>query len=343
MVIRSFFAFDSENLVVQSSSNGSIVGNPVINNSSTPDGTVFTYSSGGGATITLDDTGGRGNRIEDDDETNHVIEPNGGGGLVADGTGVEAESLIELRALDTNGDPTGPVITITVFSQGGVTGDVWGFATDTELEDGVSYIKTGGSNIGTSRYNSFVTCFGAGTRIKTADGEVAVETIVPGQKVWTRDHGPLAVKWVGTTVVPGVGSFAPVVFAPGTIGNVHELVVSQEHRIFFDTAKAEVLFGQSEVLVAAKHLCGMPGVAIREQEEIQYTHVMFDRHQIISSNGALTESFFLSENAMRGVSDAQRQEIMALFPSIQDGLRDFGDSAALTLKRIDAAVLRPYL
>lgn len=341
MVLRNFFAIDSANLVVDSSSNGAIVGNPVINNSSTPNGTVFTYAGGGGATVTLNDTGGRRNTLEDDDEARHVI--TNGGGLLPNGTGVEAESLIFLRALDGSGNPTGPTITITVFSQGGMTGDVWGFATDTTLMDGVSYIKTGGSNIGDSRYSSFITCFGPGTMIRTPKGQRPVETLKPGHLVWTRDNGDLPIKWIGTTTVPGIGKFAPVVFAPGAIGNIDTLVVSPEHRIFVTSAMAELLFGQPEVLIAAKHLCGLPGVSIQEQDEIRYTHLMFDSHQIILSNGSLTESFFLSENALAGVSDAQRQELLALFPSLADGLHQFGDSAALTLKKSDAALLRAYM
>lgn len=341
MVLRSFFAFDSASLVVASSSNGAIVGNPIINNSNTPNGTTFTYSSGGGTTVTLDDTGGRRNRFEDDDEDDHVITD--GGGIVADGAQVEAESLIELRALDAGGNPTGPTITITVMSQGGVTGDVWGFATDTELQDGVTYAKTGGSNSGTSRYNSFITCFGPGARIRTPSGDMPAHDITTGQMVWTRDNGDMPVTWIGSTTVPGTGAFAPVVFTPGSIGNDAELVVSQEHRMFFASAQAEVLFGQSDVLVAAKHLCGLPGVNIQEREEIRYTHLMFDSHQIIESNGVLTESFFLSENALSGVTRDQRRELLALFPSLDEGLDSFGSSAALTLRKSDAALLRPHL
>lgn len=341
MVLRSFFAFDSASLVVDSSSNAAIVGNPIINNSSTPDGTVFTYSSGGGTTVTLDDTGGRRNTFEDDDEENHVITD--GGGIVPDGAEVEAESIIELRALDSMGNPIGPTITITVFSQGGNFSDVWGFSTDTALQNGVSYIKVGGSNTGDSRYNSFITCFGPGTLIRTPDGDMPVEEIERGQLVWTQDSGDIPVKWVGTTTVPASGAFAPVVFPPGSIGNDAELVVSQEHRIFFTSAQAEVLFGQSDVLIAAKHLSGLPGVNIQERDSITYTHLMFDTHQIIRSNGALTESFFLSAHSISGVTEDQRRELLQLFPSLDDALEEFGASAALTLRRSDAALLRPYL
>ena len=341
MVLRSFFAIDNENLVVTSSSDGSIVGNPVINNSSTPDGTVFTYSSGGGTTVTLNDTGGRRNRFEDDDPANHVITD--GGGIVANGTQVEAESQIFLRALDVNGNPTGPTITLTVFSQGGVTGDIWGFATDIPLQDGVSYVKTGGSNTGTSRYRDFITCFGPGTLIQTPKGPRAIETLRVGDLVWTRDRGNLPIRWIGQCTVPGKGAFAPVVFAPDVIGNDAELVVSQEHRMFFTSAWAEFLFGHPDILVAAKHLSTLPGIEIREQDEICYVHLMFDSHQIIRANGTLSESFFLSENALTGVSSDQQKELLALFPTLAEGIRQFGQSAALTLRKSDAELFRQYV
>lgn len=341
MVIRSFFALDSANLVVDSSSNGSIVGNPVINNSDTPDGTIFTYTGGGGTTVTLDDTGGSSNTFDDDDEANHVITD--GGGIVTNGTEVEAESLIFVRALDINGNPTGPVITITVFSQGGVTGDVWGFSPDIPLQDGVSYTKTGGSNIGDSGYNNFITCFGPGTIIETAQGARNVDDISPGDRVWTLDNGLQTVRWIGRTNVSGKGAFAPVVFAPGAIGNTSELVVSQEHRIYLHSEMAELLFGEAQVIITAKHLCGLPGVALRPQASITYTHLMFDRHQIIRSNGALSESFFLSQISVAGVARKQVTELLSLFPSLASGIAAFGATAARALKANEASVLRAYL
>lgn len=341
MVARSFFAHDSANLIVGSSPNPTIVGNPVINNSGTPNGTEFTFSAGGGTTVTLDDTGGSANTFEDDNEANHVITD--GGGIVADGALAEAESLIFLRELDTNGDPTGPVITITVFSQGGVTSDVWGFSTDTELLDGVSYVKTGGSNRGSSDYADFIACFGPGTMIATEQGVTPVDDIEIGQKVWTLENGMQPVRWIGRTTVKGTGKFSPVVFAPGAIGNERELVVSQEHRMLFDTGLSEYLFGETQVLVAAKHLVGLPGVTRQQWARIEYSHLMFDRHQIIRSNGSLTESFFLSQNSLRGLESAREAELLSLFPSLASGIAGFGAAAARSLKTAEAIALRHYM
>jgi len=341
MALRSFFALDSANLVVDSSSNGSIVGNPIINNSDTPNGTVFTYAGGGGTTVTLDDTGGSDTTFDDDDAANHVITD--GGGIVANGAEVEAESLIFVRALDINGNPTGPTITITVFSQGGVTGDVWGFSPDIPLEDGVSYTKTGGSNIGDSGYNNFITCFGPETAIETANGTVFVEDITPGELVWTLGNGFQPVRWISHSTVLGRGAFAPVVFAPGAIGNKSALVLSQEHRVYLDSDLAGLLFGEPQVLIAAKHLLGLPGVALRPQFRIRYTHFMFESHQIVRSNGALSESFFFSENSIGSVASHQKSELLALFPSLAAGIAAFGVVAARTLRADEALVLRTFL
>ena len=341
MVIRTFTAFDSDSLVVTSSSNGSIVGNPIINNSDTPNGTVFQYSSGGAAEISLNDTGGGGGRFNDDQPGNHVITD--GKGLVANGTQVESESVIQVRALDDMGDPTGPTITLYVFSQNGNFSDVWGYATTAPLENGTSYVKTGGNNTGTSRYNNYITCFAEGTQIATPDGRIAVEDITAGQQLWTLNGGDLPVRWVSSTTVTGHEAFAPVVFEPGVIGNDDTLTVSQQHRIWVESAMAELLFGKSEVLVAAKHLVGVPGVRLCPRDQITYTHFMFDSHQIVRANGALTESFFYAENALGTLEEAQRSELQSLFPSLQHGFDRFGVTATMTLTGHEAAALRPYL
>lgn len=340
MVLRSFFAQDSLSLIITASSNGSIVGGPIINNSDTPDGTVYQYSSGTGTTVTLDDTF-EINIFNDDDPGNHII--TNGGGIVANGTEVESESLINVRALDDDGDPVGPEITIYVFSQGGNFSDIWGYGTSAPLQDGTSYIKVSGSNEGSSPYTNFIPCFGEGTLIDTVSGPIPVQELVRGEKVWTKDNGFQPIRWIGSTTVQGKGALAPVVIEPGSLGNSEVLVLSQQHRVLIESSKAEILFGDPDVLVAAKHLCGLPGVSIREQERVQYTHFMFDCHHIVRSNGALTESFFLETLSVKALPDPQQKEILALFPSLSKATQDFGHTAALTLNSRAASVLRESL
>ncbi|WP_170764839.1 Hint domain-containing protein [Ruegeria lacuscaerulensis] len=341
MVLRSFFAQDSSSLVVTSSSDAGIVGNPIINNSDTPNGTIFQYSGGTGTTVTLDDTSGSSDVFDDDQESGHVITD--GGGIVTNGTQVESESIITVQALDTNGNPTGPTIDIYVFSQNGVTQDVWGYGTSAPLVPGTSYIKISGSNAGGSSYTDYITCFGEGILIQTAKGDIEVQNLKRGQLVWTRDGGLQPILWIATTEVHGYGAFAPVVIEAGAIGNTRELVVSQQHRVLIQSPATDMLFASPEVLVAAKHLCGLPGVSVREAERISYTHFMFDRHHVVRSNGTLTESYYFSDNAKYAVSSPQRAEILALFPSLEHADYAFRITAAATITAREASVLCTYL
>ncbi len=341
MVLRSFFAIDSENMVVTDSPSAGIIGTPIRNNSDTPDGTIFQYSAGGGTTVTVDDTSGNPDVFEDDQAFGHSITD--GGGIVANGTPVESESFIDIRQIDENGVETGPVIRLYVFSQNGVTSDVWGFAASERLIDGASYIKVAGANAGSSLYSDYVACFAEDTLIETVDGPVPVQQIHAGQQVWTRDNGLQPVLWIGTTSVPATGRFAPVVFAPNTLGNPRELVVSQQHRMMIDASVAELLFGAPRALVAAKFLCGMEGVSIREGGYVSYWHIMFDQHQIVRSEGVLSESFFVTPNSIGALDHPQRAEILSLFPELRGNPDAYGPTAAPILKPHEASVLRSHL
>lgn len=340
MVLRSFFAQDSLSLIISSSSNGSIVNGPIINNSDTPDGTVYTYTAGTGTTVTLDDTF-EINVFNDDEPEFHIIED--GGGIVDNGTEVEAESLINVRALDDDGNPVGPEITIYVFSQEGNFSDIWGYATSAPLVGGTSYVKISGSNNGTTPYSDFIPCFGEGTLIDTISGVVPVQNLVLGEKVWTKDSSFQPVRWIGTTEVRGFGANAPIIIEKGVLGNDADLTLSQQHRVLVESAKAELLFGEPQILVAAKHLCGLPGINIQERETIKYTHFMFDRHHIVRSNGALTESFFLEDLSFGALPSPQRKEILSLFPSLKKATDDFGSTAAMTVNARAASVLKRVL
>lgn len=79
------------------------------------------------------------------------------------------------------------------------------------------------------------------------------------------------------------------------------------------------MFGASEILVGAKQLLGMPGVTrVDDMTPIRYVHIMFDRHEIVVSNGAETESLYAGAQALKAVGPAARKEIIELFPSLAE-------------------------
>ncbi|MEE9454435.1 MAG: Hint domain-containing protein [Paracoccaceae bacterium] len=323
MVLRSFFAIDNANMVVTSSSSGTIVGNGIINNSDTPNGTEFLYSAGGGTTITLDDTGGSSNTFDDDDESNHVITD--GGGIVGNGTEVESESHIVIRALDGSGNPTGPEITIYVFSEGGVTSDVWGFSSSEPLVPGTTYRKISGNNTGSSLYNDYVTCFVRGTMIETADGPVMVEGLKAGDLIKTADHDLQPIRWAGQRKIGAQeleqnDKLRPIRITAGALGNglpATDLLVSRQHRMLTNSPIAERMFGATGVLVSAIKLTALPGIFVDETvEETEYFHLLFDRHEIIFANDSPSESLFTGPVALKSMSPESRKEILTLFPEL---------------------------
>ena len=152
----------------------------------------------------------------------------------------------------------------------------------------------------------------------------------------TRDHGVQPVRSVGTAVRHAKGPNAPIVIAKGAFGNHEAVTVSQNHRILIRSAKAETMFGDAEILVAAKHLLCAKGVSKQaDGKPITYVHFMFDQHEIVQVGGLESESFHPSQYALKGLENKQREEILDLFPSLRN-TSSYGPTARITLKAYEA-------
>ncbi|MEM9756126.1 MAG: Hint domain-containing protein, partial [Pseudomonadota bacterium] len=159
-----------------------------------------------------------------------------------------------------------------------------------------------------------IPCFAAGTLIRTAGGDVPVELLAPGDLVATRDAGYQPIQWVGRRRVAAEGRFAPIVIEAGTFGHHRRLVVSPQHRVLIRHRMAELMFGEDEVLVAAQDLVNGVSVRVAEGGEVTYVHLLFSQHQMVWSDGLLTESFFPGPATLATMEDAARTELFALFP-----------------------------
>jgi len=94
-----------------------------------------------------------------------------------------------------------------------------------------------------------------------------------------------------------------------------DLTVSPQHRILVNSKLASRLHGADEVLVAAKHLLQVDGIdVVQDADSVTYVHFLFDRHQIVESEGAETESLFTDPEAVKTVDSAARVEIFAPVP-----------------------------
>ncbi|QUJ77527.1 Hint domain-containing protein [Sulfitobacter albidus] len=195
-----------------------------------------------------------------------------------------------------------------------------------------------------------VPCFTPGTMIATPRGQVAVENLQVGDRVITRDNGLQAIRWIGRRDLSArdfldAPHLAPVRIGKGALGNdlpERALMVSPNHRMLVANDKTALYFEEREVLVAAKHLTGVPGIDIVEAVDTAYIHLMFDQHEVILSDGCWSESFQPGLQSLAGVGNAQRLELLELFPELatHEGVARYAPARTVAKAHEAALVLR---
>jgi hypothetical protein len=115
-----------------------------------------------------------------------------------------------------------------------------------------------------------------------------VERLAPGAGVLTRDRAGQPLRAVLHARVRAAGEMAPVVIAPGTIGNAGELALSPWHRLLLRSPDG------AEAFVQARHLADGDRIRQREGGFVDYFAPVLDRHDVIHAEGIAVESLCLS-------------------------------------------------
>jgi len=215
----------------------------------------------------------------------------------------------------------------------------------------VNFFDSDGNDAGTLTFQDIeeiIPCFTPGTMIATPQGERPVQDLAVGDRVITRDNGIQHIRWVGRRDMTGqelnsVAHLRPVLIRQGALGKglpERDMLVSPQHRVLMASDKTALYFDEAEVLVAAKHLTDMDGIDVVEVSGTTYIHVMFDQHEVILSDGAWTESFQPGDQTLAAMGDAQRAEILELFPELETvvGINAY-TAARRSLKKHEAKLL----
>ncbi len=215
----------------------------------------------------------------------------------------------------------------------------------------VQYFNEDGTDAGQlifSNIETVIPCFTPGTRIATAKGERKVEELQVGDRIITRDNGMQEIRWVGARKMSGEELAAkehlrPVLIREGALGNglpERDMMVSPNHRVLVANDKTALYFEEREVLVAAKHLTDVEGIDVVDVSGTTYIHIMFDQHEVILSDGTWSESFQPGDMSLAGVGDAQRDEILELFPELATrvGIEAYA-AARRSLKKHEARLI----
>ncbi len=155
-----------------------------------------------------------------------------------------------------------------------------------------------------------------GAMIACEDGDVAVEAVKIGDIANTLSDGPQVVRWVGC----GMLATAAVRFQAGALGGnrpARDLLVAPSQRMVISGWQAEVLFGEARVLVSAEALLNGSTITLADlQKETEIFHILFDKHETINANGAVSESFYPNKFALNSLSSVARAALDKQVPEL---------------------------
>jgi len=273
------------------------------------------------------------------------------------GGGLNWDDKVTIQAVDAFGDPVATIYTdqdgqivtgntiegngnldvhtyVTVSFAGPITSFTVTFT------NGANHPQAGYVGIGNVTFDElYPSCFVRGTLIETDRGEVAIEALMIDDLVLTADNGFQPIRWIGSTTVKASGSNAPVLFRKGAIGNARDLMLSPAHRVMLRGWQSELLFGAAEILTSAKSLINDSSIVQHSADKVEYFHVLFDRHEIVFSNGAPTESFHPGKTEVGILAQQARDEIFSLFPELAQDYSSYGPPARKSLRAHEAALL----
>jgi len=328
------------------------------------------------ATGSGDDTiiGGTGNEFVDSGQGNDTLSggagddtlyANEGDDTIAGGTGADTifggagDDDISFAINDTvdgeDGNDTFTLVDLAEVGPGPITivggddgeavgggdtlnlGDPSGFSNFVKTSDGIN--ASGNETFSSGIEN--VICFTPGTLIATPRGAMDIATLKVGDLVVTRDHGLQPIRWIGERTVEAKGKLAPIRIRPGVMtGQERDLLVSPQHRMLFQGYRSELLFGESEVLIAAKHLVDGKDVTQDAGGDVTYIHMLFDEHEVVFAEGAASESFHPGGVGLDAIADEAREELFTLFPELRSNVNGYGAAARRCLKKHEALLLR---
>ncbi|NRA98297.1 MAG: Hint domain-containing protein [Rhodobacteraceae bacterium] len=250
-----------------------------------------------------------------------------GGTIDPDGTGSTTTGgfsfSINVKQLVGQTDPI--VIEFTVTGQGGLAED-----TDT-----VTIILQ--------------VCVAAGTGILTPDGYRAVETLEVGDPVELADGRIEPVRWINSRYLDAAAlrhqpNLRPILIRNGAFGPgrpYRDLRVSPQHRIALEGWRTELLFGEPCVLASAKSLIDDNSVCVdHASESVEYFHILFERHEIMVTDGLATESFFPGPYSLAAVDRPVLEELYTLFPELRENGASYGKMAVRGLKAWEAQIFQ---
>ena len=188
-----------------------------------------------------------------------------------------------------------------------------------------------------------VPCFLKGTLIETDQGLRPIEDLHVGDRILTAEGDFAAIEWIASRKLDIQGSrerhLLPILIPKGSLGKdtpERDLIVSPSHRVLLRAPVFNLMFFSSDVLVPARHLVGTNGIRVCTHiRQPEYFHILFEEHELVWSEGALTESFHPSVAAASGFAKEAQEELRSLFPELFSNPISIGPVHSYCLKSFE--------
>lgn len=180
-----------------------------------------------------------------------------------------------------------------------------------------------------------------GSTILTKKGVQAVESLMVGDRVITRDHGFQTLLWIGHSRLDGQADRTAIHFAAGALGEHDAITLSPQTRILLRSNLAHALFGESEVFARAIDLVNDTTIRpVAANQSVDVIHLLFDQHEILRTAEMEVESLHPDRTMMRDLDAETRETLLPLLPN-RDDLMGYGrgPAARACLRMTEARML----
>jgi len=181
-----------------------------------------------------------------------------------------------------------------------LTATVPGFGTQTVNFAGGILSVGGGQPTGSGLSETFlpaytVACFGPGTRLSGEFGDVKIEDLRPGDRLFTQGGATRPITWIGHRRVDcrrhtKPAEVMPVRISAGAFGPgmpARELILSPDHSVYS---------AEHDALIPVKLLVNGTSIVQLDVGEITYWHVELDAHDVVLAEGLPAESYLDTGN-----------------------------------------------
>ena len=190
------------------------------------------------------------------------------------------------------------------------------YSNNTQFQPGDGIVFQGATTSDFTTDSTGVVCFTTGTQIRTPDGDRPIEELKVGDVVETLDGGPQPIKWIGTSHYDEAAlienpKLRPIVVSARVFGAERDLVVSRQHAF---------LLPKEDLLARAIQLVKMNVAGVRiahGRKRVTYHHIMFEKHELIYSEGIATESMYPGPQALRALCPEAMESLLRVFPEFK--------------------------